>query len=178
MFGHIWLRFEFGLTVMVCFTASQKMNCLTWDSWDSTVRDMTRASPTEIDVLDARPSLFISAEGGAYLIFFPLFVSCIRSETFNCMTQPVGRCVPPFFLASFPLLPHVHHRPDAVALLHDVESLVDASEILAVRDELVHLQLAVEVVAHESGQLRATLDATERAALPHTAGDELECCRR
>lgn len=44
------------------------------------------------------------------------------------------------------------------------------------RDELVHLQLAAEVVVHQAGELGAALDATEGAALPYTAGDELECC--
>lgn len=43
-------------------------------------------------------------------------------------------------------------------------------------DELVDLELAVLVVLDEVGQLGATLDAAEGAALPHTTGDELECC--
>lgn len=44
-------------------------------------------------------------------------------------------------------------------------------------DELVHLEVAVEVVVHETGKLSATLDTTEGATLPYTAGDELECWR-
>ena len=132
---------------------------------------MTRASPTEIDALDGRPSLF-SAEGRVYL-------DCFLHPQRNFLIArpgPLADAAPPCF--PLPLVPHVHHRPDAVALLHDVEGLVDAREILAVRDELVHLQPALEVIAHETGQLRATLDATEGAALPHTTGNELECCRR
>ena len=44
-------------------------------------------------------------------------------------------------------------------------------------DELVDLELAVEVVADEAAHLGAALDATKGASLPHTAGNELECCR-
>jgi len=58
-----------------------------------------------------------------------------------------------------------------------VEGLVDAAERLAVSDELVDLQLALHVVVDEIGQLGAALDAAESAALPHTAGDQLECCK-
>lgn len=43
------------------------------------------------------------------------------------------------------------------------------------RDEFVDLELAGEVVVDEVGELRAALDATESAALPDAAGDELEC---
>lgn len=42
------------------------------------------------------------------------------------------------------------------------------------RDELVDLELAVEVVADEAGELRAALDAAKGASLPHAARDELE----
>lgn len=76
----------------------------------------------------------------------------------------------------FLLLPHVHHAPDAVAVVHVVEGLVDARQVLAMRDELVDLQLAVLVVLDELAHLRAALDAAEGTALPHAAGDELECC--
>ena len=43
------------------------------------------------------------------------------------------------------------------------------------RDELVDLELALQVVVHETRQLRAALDATESRALPDAARDELEC---
>lgn len=71
-------------------------------------------------------------------------------------------------------LAHVDDATDAVARVHVVESLVDAAERLAVGDELVDLQLAGHVVVDQVGELRAALDATEGAALPHAAGDELE----
>lgn len=44
------------------------------------------------------------------------------------------------------------------------------------RDELVHLELAVLVVLDEAGELGAALDAAEGAAFPYAARDELECC--
>lgn len=43
-------------------------------------------------------------------------------------------------------------------------------------DELVHLELAVQVVVDETGQLGATLDTTKGTSLPDTAGNKLECC--
>lgn len=74
-----------------------------------------------------------------------------------------------------PRLLGVNHGADAVALLHDLERRVDLSQGLAVRDELIDLELAVEVVLHEPWELAASLDATKGTSLPHTAGDELEC---
>lgn len=73
-------------------------------------------------------------------------------------------------------LGHVNDATDALAGVHVVESAVDAAEGLAVGDELVDLERAVHVVVDEVGELSAALDAAEGAALPHAAGDELECC--
>jgi len=44
-----------------------------------------------------------------------------------------------------------------------------------VSDELVNLEVALHVVRDKAGKLGAALDATEGAALPDTACDELEC---
>lgn len=44
------------------------------------------------------------------------------------------------------------------------------------RDELVHLELALQVVVDEAGELRPALDAAERRALPDAARNELERC--
>ena len=60
--------------------------------------------------------------------------------------------------------------------MHVVEGLVDAAERLAVGDELIDLKLAGHVVVNKVRKLSTALDAAESAALPHTAGDELECC--
>ncbi len=79
---------------------------------------------------------------------------------------------PPRKVAS---LLHVQHGADAVALLHDLEGVIDLGQRLAVRDELVDLEAPVEIVGHEAGQLGAALNAAERAALPDAARDELEC---
>lgn len=45
-------------------------------------------------------------------------------------------------------------------------------------DELVDHQLAAQIVVHQVWELAAALDAAERAALPHTSGDQLECYNR
>ena len=75
-------------------------------------------------------------------------------------------------------LAHVNNAANALAGVHVVEGLVDAAERLTVGDELVDLQLALHVVVDQVGELRAALDTAESTALPHTAGDELECCER
>lgn len=75
------------------------------------------------------------------------------------------------------LLAHVDDTADAVAGLHVVEGAVDLVERLAVRDELVHLELARHVVVHEPRQLRPPLDAAKRAAAPRAPRHELECWR-
>ena len=68
----------------------------------------------------------------------------------------------------------VQHRADAVALLHELKGLVDLGQRLAVGDELVHLEAALEVVLDEVGKLAAALDAAKGAALPDAARDQLE----
>lgn len=70
----------------------------------------------------------------------------------------------------------VDDATNTITLLHLLESGVDTIQRLAVSDELVHLELAVEVVVDQTGQLCATLDATESTSLPDTTGDKLECC--
>jgi hypothetical protein len=71
-------------------------------------------------------------------------------------------------------LAHVNHTPNAITRLHIAESLVDLIQRLAMRDELVNLELAIHVVSHKPRKLSASLDTTERATLPYTASDELE----
>jgi hypothetical protein len=58
--------------------------------------------------------------------------------------------------------------------MHIVEGSVDVRQWLSMRNELVHLQLAVHIVGHEIRELCPPLDASERATLPYTAGDKLE----
>ena len=59
------------------------------------------------------------------------------------------------------LLPHVDHRSDAVPGLHRLERVIDAREGLAVGDEFVNLELALQIVVDEARELGATLDAAE-----------------
>lgn len=69
---------------------------------------------------------------------------------------------------------HVHDATNAVALLHLFEGCVDGRQRLTVGDELIHLELAVQVVVHETGQLSAALNTTKSTSLPHTTGNQLE----
>lgn len=73
------------------------------------------------------------------------------------------------------LLGHVDDASDAVSSLHLVEGSVDSGQVLAVSDEFVHLQLAIEVVINEVRKLSAPFDPSKGASFPHTACDELEC---
>jgi hypothetical protein len=72
-------------------------------------------------------------------------------------------------------LAHINHAPNAVASLHIRESLVDILKRLPVGNELIDLELPRHVIVDEAGELRAAFDAAERATLPYTTGDELEC---
>ncbi len=84
----------------------------------------------------------------------------------------------PLCSGSFSQLPHVDDAPNAVTLLHGVEGLVDLTERLSMRDELVHLELARQIIIHEIRQLRAALDAAKGATLPDPTRHQLECCKK
>lgn len=71
--------------------------------------------------------------------------------------------------------PAVNNTPDAIARLHLLKRIVDTCQRLTVRDELVHLELAVEIILNQAGQLCAALDAAKGATLPYSAGNKLEC---
>src|SRR5271156_1842242 len=62
--------------------------------------------------------------------------------------------------------------------MHIVEGSVNVSQWLSMRNELVHLQLAVHIVGHEIWELCPSLDTSERATLPYTACDKLESWRK
>src|ERR1700742_1653863 len=62
--------------------------------------------------------------------------------------------------------PHVHHTSDAVAGVHVVEGVVDLVQRLTVGYELVHLELAIQIVLDKSGQLGAALDPAKGATAP------------
>src|SRR5690606_8154431 len=65
-------------------------------------------------------------------------------------------------------------RADALAFMHQVESLVDVFEPHRMRDHRVDLDVAVHVLLDHARKLTAALDAAESAAAPHAAGHELE----
>ena len=69
-------------------------------------------------------------------------------------------------------------RADALALVHEVEGVVDLFEPHGVRDHLVDLDLAFHVLLDHARQLSAALDAAEGGAHPLPAGDQLERARR
>lgn len=74
------------------------------------------------------------------------------------------------------LTPHIHDSSNAVTTVHDLKSIVNLSQLLAVRDELVHLQTALEVIRDKTGELRSSFYTTERAASPSASGYKLEGC--
>src|SRR3954447_16090073 len=70
-----------------------------------------------------------------------------------------------------------HHAADALALVHQVEALVDVGERHRVGDHWIDLDLAVHVPVDDLRDVGAASRAAERRALPHAAGDELEGAR-
>lgn len=89
--------------------------------------------------------------------------------------QISGKIVKSYFTSVAFYLFHVDNATNTVTLLHLVEGAVDSTQRLAVGDELVHLELAVQVIVDQTGELCATLDTTEGTSLPDTAGNQLEC---
>src|SRR5437016_2302515 len=61
-----------------------------------------------------------------------------------------------------PALSERDHAPDPIPALHQLESAVDFVERDPVRDESIHVELAVELQLHQLGHLVASLDASER----------------
>src|SRR6516162_2160924 len=67
-----------------------------------------------------------------------------------------------------------HHASDALALVHQVEPLIDVRKPHGVRDHGVDLDLALHVPVDNFRHIGATAGAAEGGALPDPAGDELE----
>jgi len=128
-----------------------------------------------MDVVDLATRLICSVVAISLLVHpcrsFPCSLTQIQQSTSgHGSSEGLG----PLFRAAL-LLQHIHHCPDAVARLHDLKSRVDLGQLLAVRDELVDLESALEVVADKTRQLRTALDTAEGAALPDTTSHQLEC---
>src|SRR3981081_1034153 len=65
-------------------------------------------------------------------------------------------------------------RPDRLALVHQIESLVDVLQLEHVGDHRCDRALPVHVPVDDLRPIGAAPCAAERGALPHTAGYELE----
>jgi len=72
-------------------------------------------------------------------------------------------------------LSHVHDTTNAITLLHDIKRLVDVLKSLAVRDELIDLQLALQIIINQVWKLAAAFNTAESTALPDAPSDKLEC---
>lgn len=55
--------------------------------------------------------------------------------------------------------------------MHVMECIINLLERLAMRNELIDLELAGHVVVHQIRKLRAALNTAESAALPDTTRD-------
>src|SRR5262249_34293582 len=58
------------------------------------------------------------------------------------------------------------HAPDALALMHQVESLVDVAQGHRVSDHRIDLDLALHVPVDDPGDIGAPARAAKRSALP------------
>src|SRR5262249_53211677 len=67
-----------------------------------------------------------------------------------------------------------HHAPDALALVHQVEPLVDVRQPHGVRDHRIDLDLALHVPVDDFRHVGAAAGAAECRALPDAPGDQLE----
>src|SRR5262245_16823332 len=67
-----------------------------------------------------------------------------------------------------------HHASDALALVHQIEALVDVRQWHGVSDHRVDLNFPVHVPVDDPGHVGAAARAAEGCALPHPAGHELE----
>src|ERR1700759_1150260 len=71
-----------------------------------------------------------------------------------------------------------HHAADRLALVHEVERLVDVGERHHMRDHRVDLDLALHVPVDNFRHVGAAPRAAERGPLPRPARNELKRARR
>src|ERR1700744_3608872 len=67
-----------------------------------------------------------------------------------------------------------HDRADRLALVHQIEALVDVLELEDVGDHRIDLNLLVHVPVYDLRHVGPSARAAERRALPHPPGDQLE----
>src|SRR4030088_1809110 len=65
-------------------------------------------------------------------------------------------------------------RTDRLALVHQIESLVDLLQLEDMRDHRIDLDLSIHVPVDDLRHVGATARAAERGAFPDPAGDKLE----
>jgi hypothetical protein len=75
-------------------------------------------------------------------------------------------------------LSHIDNTSNAIALFHSLESLIDTSQVLAVGNELIDLELSIHVISDQVWQLRTAFDASKCTSLPHSSSDQLKCYSR
>src|SRR5688572_32512100 len=63
---------------------------------------------------------------------------------------------------------------DRLALVHEVETLVDVRERQAMGDQIVDVDLAVHVPVDDPRHIAASLRTAESRPFPHAASDELK----
>src|SRR5438309_8530319 len=69
-------------------------------------------------------------------------------------------------------------RTDRLALVHQIESLVDLLKLEDVGDHRIDLDLSVHIPVDDFRHIGAAASAAERRALPDPAGNQLERPRR
>lgn len=74
------------------------------------------------------------------------------------------------------LTPHIHDSPDAVTTVHHLKSIINLSKLLAVCDELIHLQTPLEIIRDETGELGSSFYTTKSTPSPSASGHKLEGC--
>ena len=67
-----------------------------------------------------------------------------------------------------------NHRTDRLALMHQIEALVDLLQLEDVGDHRIDLDLSVHVPIHYFRHVGTAARAAERRALPDPAGHELK----
>ena len=67
-----------------------------------------------------------------------------------------------------------HHAPNRLALVHQVEGVVDLVERHGVGDEIVDIDLAFHIPIDDPRHIRASARAAEGGAFPDPSGHQLE----
>jgi hypothetical protein len=78
------------------------------------------------------------------------------------------------FLLQRPLLEKRDDGSDGLALMHEIESMVDVFQRQAVCDVGIDIERTAHRLGHDAGQLRAALHTAESRAAPHATGHQLE----